>query len=244
MLDRAATVTYVVEGMGEFPLDMLRRDMAKPATANDAVLVNAKMGDSILEDHENKRLRVYQVKLVSEDVRGAPNTARWESFGCRVVECKDKPECVSAPRKVGRPPKDGVAMSAAERQQRSRAAMRKMASAAVEMPEMLKALKAVRCYVEDGVKRNKLGAKAELAKLDEVIARAEAALPKQTFVISNSGRVRSRYNTYVLPSHPDVAIYPTEKAAGNDRAGGSDNVVPSHVFCLESRPVNMLDEDE
>lgn len=86
--------SFTVEGSGEFPRDMLRYDDAVPADELSAKFVNAKLGDPLLEANRagEQHLRTYQVHLVSvkEDhhVPG-PATARWESFGFRVIRIGD-----------------------------------------------------------------------------------------------------------------------------------------------------------
>lgn len=82
------TYQYVVEGRGEFPLDMLRRDNAVPVSAADRALVEATIENNakLLEEGEGGRLlRRYRVTLQTDE-RSAPLTKRWESFGFRVVE--------------------------------------------------------------------------------------------------------------------------------------------------------------
>jgi hypothetical protein len=85
---RSAEKTYVVETSraGEFPLDMLRYDSAEPATLEDAGLIQ-RLNDYMGPGKEGlpKRVRV-TLKTAS---RFAPAIGRWESFGCKVVECSD-----------------------------------------------------------------------------------------------------------------------------------------------------------
>jgi hypothetical protein len=64
---------YVVEGVGEFPLDMLRYDNAWPATTLDV----ASMATESLFNATLRR------QVVIHSYR-APTLARWESFGWRV----------------------------------------------------------------------------------------------------------------------------------------------------------------
>ena len=84
-LRTATRIAYTVEGRWPFPTDMLRRDGAKPASVYEAGLIEGLSGDMGPDD----RCALRRIHLISEDVRGAPLTARWESFGWRVVECDD-----------------------------------------------------------------------------------------------------------------------------------------------------------
>lgn len=84
--------TYVVEGRGQFPLDMLRRDGADYATIGDTSAAHADRG-------------LRRVKLVTTYDRPRhwqPLDARWRSFRWRVVEhngfdVADVPAAPSAP---------------------------------------------------------------------------------------------------------------------------------------------------
>lgn len=62
-----------VQGVGQFPADMLRYDEAWPLRTEDAQKIERA---GILRGSR-------QVTLLS--VRNAPTTERWESFGWRVV---------------------------------------------------------------------------------------------------------------------------------------------------------------
>lgn len=64
---------YIVEGRGHFPLDMLRRDSAWPASS-DAV------NDMTFIKEEASNLR--RVEIASHE---EPTVARWESFGWRIA---------------------------------------------------------------------------------------------------------------------------------------------------------------
>jgi hypothetical protein len=85
---RTAEKTYVVETskFGEFPMDMLRYDSAEAATPEDAGLIE-RLNDYMGPGKEGlpKRVRV----TLKTDSRHAPAVERWESFGCKVVECSD-----------------------------------------------------------------------------------------------------------------------------------------------------------
>lgn len=64
---------YIVEGRGHFPLDMLRRDSAWPASS-DAV------NNMVFIKEEANDLR--RVEMASH---AEPTAARWESFGWRIA---------------------------------------------------------------------------------------------------------------------------------------------------------------
>jgi hypothetical protein len=77
--DEAETLhlfTYMVEGRGAFPIDMLRRDRSWPATEADATLVQ--LGS----------LGPRRVRLLSYQLRKLwnPNEDRWGSFGWTVLK--------------------------------------------------------------------------------------------------------------------------------------------------------------
>jgi hypothetical protein len=74
-----ASVTYTVEGRGEFPADMLRRDGAAPTDAASRMAMERVGID----------LPLRRVTLTSA-YRGAPLVARWNSFGWKVVDCSDE----------------------------------------------------------------------------------------------------------------------------------------------------------
>lgn len=78
---------FIVEGRGEFPLDMLRRDHARPVSADSRRMTEATLekNPELFEASEGTGYRRYQVVLET-DLQAAPTTARWESFRFRVVE--------------------------------------------------------------------------------------------------------------------------------------------------------------
>lgn len=83
----AKSQTYTVEGRWPFPLDMLRHDDAKPATAADETLIQ-----QLAADHCESPIDImqrYQVNLVRVPLNrwNFPNGARWKSFSWNVVEC-------------------------------------------------------------------------------------------------------------------------------------------------------------
>lgn len=74
MTQRPEPASYVVEGQGEFPLDMLRKDGSWPAGQADALAMNASPERSA----PKRRVTLFTLeRFITE--------ARWESFGWRVV---------------------------------------------------------------------------------------------------------------------------------------------------------------
>lgn len=73
--------TFVVEGSGEFPTDMLRYDACWPSGQEDVIAIEARFTQSTIP----KRRRV---RLCYVDGLGGvkPTAARWDSFNWRVVE--------------------------------------------------------------------------------------------------------------------------------------------------------------
>jgi hypothetical protein len=68
---------YTVEGVGLFPIDMLRYDGAWPATAADGLAIHASL--RARPPHPATR----RIQLISNR---EPTTARWQSYHWRVVE--------------------------------------------------------------------------------------------------------------------------------------------------------------
>ncbi len=73
-------VTIEVAGRGEFPMDMLRYDMACPVRGEDATRIEALVGEASVSGFTNGvgwddpiRLHVF--------MPGGPTNARWLSFG-------------------------------------------------------------------------------------------------------------------------------------------------------------------
>lgn len=79
----------------EFPMDMLRHDSAEAASPADAELIRM-LNERQIADCKDKHVLI---ELVS-DWRGAPNTARWESFGCQVVKNDNPYRDISRDREV------------------------------------------------------------------------------------------------------------------------------------------------
>lgn len=76
-MKKSGITTFVVEGAGEFPFDMLRFDACWPDGSNDA----AGIANSSLDDNSRRGRR--RVRLNSA---ATPTPARWDSFNWRVVE--------------------------------------------------------------------------------------------------------------------------------------------------------------
>ncbi len=79
--------SFVVEGTGEFPTDMLRYDSAVPATNADQTVINAKYLDEKTHDvlWEGTKLRKNRVTLLTTNPN-APTYGRWKSHTWKVVE--------------------------------------------------------------------------------------------------------------------------------------------------------------
>ena len=69
---------YVVEGIGDFPLDMLRHDCAYPADQQSVTAIMAGLRWAASRKRSRETLRV---RLVSDR---APTSERWRSFGWTV----------------------------------------------------------------------------------------------------------------------------------------------------------------
>jgi len=77
---------YAVEGVGDFPLDMLRHDCAYPADQESVAAIMAGLRWAA----SRKRSReVLVVRLVSDR---APTSERWRSFGWTVTASQPDPE--------------------------------------------------------------------------------------------------------------------------------------------------------
>lgn len=68
--------TFVVEGRGSFPIDMLRYDSCWPTSEIDAGLVARSF---------ERRQGVRRVETISITGMRAPTDGRWESFGWKVA---------------------------------------------------------------------------------------------------------------------------------------------------------------
>ena len=76
-----ADFEYTVEGLGDFPLDMLRHDRAYPA---DTESVEALFSGLVWAAVKRKRIRsTVRVRLRSDR---PPTVERWRSFGWNVTE--------------------------------------------------------------------------------------------------------------------------------------------------------------
>lgn len=67
---RRTTYEFVVRGTGDFPLEMLSRDAAWPASEDDAVVM--------YRDGEERTVRLHSVVT--------PHVHRWRSFDWNVLE--------------------------------------------------------------------------------------------------------------------------------------------------------------
>ena len=70
--------SFVVEGSGRFPYDMLRYDQCWPMTSIDSAAMDYEPG-------ETGRRRI-TLETFGDRFSVRPTTARWESFTWRVVE--------------------------------------------------------------------------------------------------------------------------------------------------------------
>jgi hypothetical protein len=90
-------VTYTVRGSGTFPLDMLRRDAAHPATSEDVNNIIFDPADIVGEVPSRHVCLVTYVKSRSQ-LKRAINAERWRSFGWSV----DQAPAMTAPTLVPR----------------------------------------------------------------------------------------------------------------------------------------------
>lgn len=72
-------VRFKVEGTWPFPVDMLRYDCCFPASQADVVRIEEMM---VAPDYGKVTIELEAV----HHSRWAPTSARWESFGWRVIE--------------------------------------------------------------------------------------------------------------------------------------------------------------
>jgi len=71
---------FAVEGAGEFPIDMLRRDRCWPASAVDARSIATMPRD---DDPQTHRVRYIRLETDTPD---APDRRRWAAMGWRVID--------------------------------------------------------------------------------------------------------------------------------------------------------------
>jgi hypothetical protein len=76
---KADRFDYVVEGLGDFPLDMLRHDCAYPADQESVAAIMAGLRWAASRKRSRETLRV---RLVSHR---APTAERWRAFGWTVA---------------------------------------------------------------------------------------------------------------------------------------------------------------
>jgi hypothetical protein len=82
---------YAVEGVGDFPLDMLRHDRAYPA---DQESVTAIMAGLRWAASRKRSREMLQVRLVSDR---APTPERWRSYGWTVTASRPESEKRASP---------------------------------------------------------------------------------------------------------------------------------------------------
>jgi hypothetical protein len=71
--------TFVVEGAGEFPHDMLREDCCYPLTASDS----GKLSRYFQFTHQTRQVSLVRLVRQKGDF---PNRAAWKSHGWSVIE--------------------------------------------------------------------------------------------------------------------------------------------------------------
>jgi len=77
---------YAVEGVGDFPLDMLRHDCAYPADQESVAAIAAGFRWAASRKRSRETL---VVRLVSDR---APTSERWRAFGWIVTAARPEPE--------------------------------------------------------------------------------------------------------------------------------------------------------
>jgi hypothetical protein len=82
---------YAVEGVGDFPLDMLRHDCAYPADQESVAAIMAGLRWAASRKRSRELLLV---RLVSHR---APTSERWSSFGWTVTESRPESEKRAGP---------------------------------------------------------------------------------------------------------------------------------------------------
>jgi hypothetical protein len=85
---------FTVKGRGEFPVDMLRYDEAKPATPGDQALVSSHT-DPYTDSSEEITVNL----VISGAEFRTPSADRWKTFGWEVLGLSDvEPEAVRVAR--------------------------------------------------------------------------------------------------------------------------------------------------
>jgi len=69
--------TFVVEGTGDFPIDMLRYDTCSPETEADSAFVTS----SFVTPNEKRTIRLKRL-IANKQLK--PTEGRWKSFGWKV----------------------------------------------------------------------------------------------------------------------------------------------------------------
>lgn len=81
--EQIPTFSFVVEGTGRFPFDMLRYDQCWPMTSKDAALMDYEPGE--------RGIRRITMETFGERMNSAqPTVKRWESFTWRVVSGENR----------------------------------------------------------------------------------------------------------------------------------------------------------
>jgi len=150
---------YVVEGTGEFPHDMLRRDGSRAATEHDQALIDAEFDSPHRRETEvdgKSRELPRRVKLLTTQ-RGAPKTERWESFVWKVVELDPEIWWSATSRPVmGRPRRHPEGTTAADRAKASVQALKEAGGARRSFnlsPEAIEALETIRQHGQHATDR-------------------------------------------------------------------------------------------
>ena len=87
MAARVYAQRFVVEGVGQFPVDMLRYDQAVPWSEVDSGKIATDWGSrEALEPRQVAVLRHVSVPKPRPGGLGWPTVERWRSFGWRVLE--------------------------------------------------------------------------------------------------------------------------------------------------------------
>jgi hypothetical protein len=73
---------FLVEGSGQFPIDMLRYDRCCPATESDSNAINRQVK---WDGEKTAKCHIELIRYSSAGKSG-PNVARWASFGWKVLQ--------------------------------------------------------------------------------------------------------------------------------------------------------------
>jgi len=78
------SIEFTVEGKRDFPLDMLRYDLCRPATESDSTLINTTIVFPYVSGRKDKPTFTIRLKGLKP-----PTVARWHSFGWAVLPPED-----------------------------------------------------------------------------------------------------------------------------------------------------------